>query len=390
MKTIPSIDRAAELAKSLGFEVERLAHPATAEYKAGGIVVHPCPSCRDDYDAIILGLTGGGVAASCQGCQDPGGIISVLVESSPPAPPGSTNGRPRASVTGGTPLVLYTPEELRAMPKPRFLVDPFIPEHALVVLFGAQKTYKSFVAIAMAAQVDGLVVYVAAEGDPSRFGDRITAWETATTRSARILTHPYAVNLLGDSYEDLRATLHGLDEAARMLVFDTLARNTPGADENSTQDTGRVINVCDQLRAEFQCAVLLLAHSGHDHPDRPRGSSALGGALDVSIRTKRVRPLEVRLECAEVRDFEEFDPRIMRLVPTSGSLVAVGGIPRPEVVEQDVRAYLAAHPDASQRQVEKNVVGKTDLIRATYRRVRPPRPKAGRTPGSGAPQGVRL
>jgi AAA domain-containing protein len=112
-----------------------------------------------------------------------------------------------------TPLKLYTPAELVQLPEPEWLAEPFIPAHGLVVLFGPSGTYKSFVAVDLAAHVDGLAVYISAEGSPRRFGERITAWEHAAGRSAGILCHPYAVNLLDHGADDLLKTIRALAEA---------------------------------------------------------------------------------------------------------------------------------------------------------------------------------
>jgi hypothetical protein len=281
-------------------------------------------------------------------------------------------------------LRLYTPAELAALPEPTWLVEPFIPEQAIVILFGPSSTYKSFVAVDWGGRAPGLVVYFSAEGSPQRFGARVTAWERTAGRPSGILCHPYAVNLLG-CYDQIATTLTDLDRAARLVIVDTTARNTPGADENSTQDTGRLVGVFDKLKAEFGCSMLGITHTGHQNSDRERGSSALRGAADVSIRAKRTRTLEVHLECAKMRDAEEFDPVVVRFEPIGGSLVAVTSGTAAEMLDQEVAKYLVEHPDASQREVEQAVGGHSRDVRAAYKRqVRPVRPEHGRTPGQSA------
>ena len=279
---------------------------------------------------------------------------------------------------------LYTPAELAALPEPSWLVEPFIPEQALVVLFGPSSTYKSFVAVDWGGRVPGVVVYFSAEGSPQRFGARVTAWEQAAGRSSDILCHPYAVNLL-DCYDQIRATLTDLERPIRLVIVDTTARNTPGADENSAQDTGRLVGVFDQLKAEFGCSVLGITHTGHQNIDRERGSSALRGAADVSIRAKRPRPLEARLECAKMRDAEEFDPVVVRFEPIGGSLVAATSGTSAEMLDLEVDKYMAEHPTASQREVEQAVGGHSRDVRAAYKRRVRPRGQCG--PGVAAPPG---
>jgi hypothetical protein len=254
-------------------------------------------------------------------------------------------------------------------------------------VFGPTGTYKTFLAINIAGQVDGRVVYLSAEGSPRRFGERVQAWEQAAGRASGILVHPFAVDLLEHGGDMLAAALRASDEPARMVVIDTTSRNTPGADENSAQDTGRLIGVFDTLRAEFGCAVLCIHHTGNENAERERGSSALRSAADVSIRTKRLQPSEVRLECAKMRDAEEFEPRIARLIPYERTLVVGEEAPRQSLIDQDVREYLRLHPEASQNEVTDAVTGKTDAVRAAYRKARPARPTQGRAPEQGAPRG---
>ncbi len=86
MKTLPSVERAAELATRLGHRVDQLEHRATADLKAGGVAISPCPGCNDGYDAVLHDLLGGGVAAACKGCNDPEGIARALLAA--PAKPG--------------------------------------------------------------------------------------------------------------------------------------------------------------------------------------------------------------------------------------------------------------------------------------------------------------
>lgn len=296
------------------------------------------------------------------------------------------NGKPPVEA-----LRLYTPTELLDFPEPSFLLEPFIPERALVVLFGASNTFKTFCALDMSARVDGLAIYISAEGSPKRFGQRIAAWEQVAERPAGILCHPFAISLLEDGGERLAATFRALDEPVRLVVIDTIARNTAGSDENSAQDTGRLVGVLDRLRAEFGCAILAVHHTGHGNSDRERGSSALGGAADVRICARRAegKQLETRLECARMRDAVEFEPRLVRLMPVADSLVVVEAITRPDALERAVAEHLSEHPEASQREVERAVTGGTDEIRAAYRRMRQTRQTGGGAPRAGCAPGGR-
>jgi hypothetical protein len=68
-----------------------------------------------------------------------------------------------------------------------------------------------------------------------------------------------------------------------LIVFDTLSRSAPGADENSPEDMSEIIGACDRLREATGAAVTLIHHSGKDSGRGARGHSALTAAADTVI-----------------------------------------------------------------------------------------------------------
>ncbi len=270
-----------------------------------------------------------------------------------------------------TTLRLYTPAELLDFPEPVWLVEPFLVDGCLSILYGSSGSFKSFLALDWAGRAAGLAVYISAEGSPKRLGERIAAWEHAAQQSSRIVCLPHSLNLIGEAH-DLATAIRALPEPVRLIVVDTAARNMAGADENSTKDMSALVASLDYLRAEFGAAILAIHHTGHENTERERGSSALRAAADISIFARRGdAPLTVRLKCAKVRDAAEFPPSIVRLEPIAGTLVAATAVTAAEALDQAVSDYLDKHPEASQREVEREVTGKTDDIRDAYRRVRP-------------------
>jgi len=79
-------------------------------------------------------------------------------------------------------LRLYTPAELFEVPDPKWLIEPFVVEGCMSMLFGPSGTFKSFVALDW-ARAPGLAVYMSAESSPKKLGERIAAWEHAAGRS---------------------------------------------------------------------------------------------------------------------------------------------------------------------------------------------------------------
>ena len=138
----------------------------------------------------------------------------------------------------------------------------------------------------------GLVVYVAAEAGASILL-RVAAWRDhhlADSREARI---PLAIITRATDLCN-RVEVEKLIEALRaisteaalplaLIVFDTLSRSAPGADENSPEDMGEIIGACDRLREATGAAVALIHHSGKDSGRGARGHSALTAAADTVV-----------------------------------------------------------------------------------------------------------
>ncbi len=176
-----------------------------------------------------------------------------------------------------------------------------------MLLYGHPGIGKSFLALDMAASVaagrpwhghdvvQGQVLYVAGEG-VGDLGLRVRAWEIGhqidSLSEMAYLTE--TVNLFLSDRDQLLAKdvyvlLHDLGVlqlAPSMIVVDTLARTIGGGDENSAKDMGIVIASADHLRHEFGSTVMLIHHSGKDGRTE-RGSTALIGAVDTSVRVTR-------------------------------------------------------------------------------------------------------
>ena len=200
-----------------------------------------------------------------------------------------------------TTLRLYTPAELLDFPEPVWLVEPFLVDGCLSILYGSSGSFKSFLALDWAGRAAGLAVYISAEGSPKRLGERN---RRVGTRRPTIEPHRLPAALARPHRRgprprnsDPRTTRTRPPDRRRHR-----RRNMAGADENSTKDMSALVASLDYLRAEFGAAILAIHHTGHENTERERGSSALRAAADISIFARRGdAPLTVRLKCAKVR-----------------------------------------------------------------------------------------
>ncbi|XDZ71078.1 AAA family ATPase [Alphaproteobacteria bacterium LSUCC0744] len=204
--------------------------------------------------------------------------------------------------------------------EPNFLVDRMIERGSLAMIFGQPASGKSFLAVDLAASIatgrafqglktqKGDVVYIAGEGYRG-LKRRFTAWATyhdVSPEEIRVMISRSAVDYSDEGAakelekELLEAKAEGLSPI--LFVIDTLARNH-GGDENSNLEMGKFISVIDQFNVKFDCATLIVHHSGHGESQRARGASALRGALDSEFSCKKDRSTVV-ISCSKMKDAE--------------------------------------------------------------------------------------
>lgn len=93
-----------------------------------------------------------------------------------------------------------------------------------------------------------------------------------------------------------------------LIVLDTQARNFGPGNENAAEDMGGFVAQVDSLAREVGALVLLIHHVGHGEKGRGRGSSVLGGALDVAFKVWRPKGgRAVLVDCEKAKDWEEPD-----------------------------------------------------------------------------------
>lgn len=186
-------------------------------------------------------------------------------------------------------------------PPARHLIKNLLPETGLGMLFGPSGSGKSFFAldVAMSVSLDrewrgrrvkgGQVAYICAEGGTGfrRRGRAYLEYHGLAREGLPLHLLADAPNLLekGD-IKDLIFALRQI-KGLRLIVVDTLAQTTPGANENTSEDMGRVMAHCNALVAATGAFVLLVGHTGKDEDRGHRGWSGMPAAFDVSIQLER-------------------------------------------------------------------------------------------------------
>jgi hypothetical protein len=263
---------------------------------------------------------------------------------------GASEHMPPAKPTERKRIELLTDEDLQTRPNPTWLIEHHVPQDGVGILYGEPGAGKSFIALDMALHIAtqakdwhgeeikgaerGAVLYIAGEG-AGDFKTRVAAWKKQNFMPGEFVPNDRFRAILDPldfrSEEDVKALIEAIREAdlpkLSLVVIDTVARATPGADENSSLDMGLFIRACDAVRV-LTGAFVLAVH----HPNKSgglRGSTALLGAADVVFRFERKKgQFYGRLKCEKMKagrdDFETpFRLDVIELAPEISSLVPV-------------------------------------------------------------------
>ena len=209
-----------------------------------------------------------------------------------------TEKKPKGAVT-----FTRADEVLRQVDNPDWLIEDVVEKESLMCIFGAPKSGKSFIAIAMAACIAKgerfygnkayakPVMYVCGEGQRG-VKRRLAAWQQGmfdlnnvplylSDRAVRV-NDPDDFKMLEEEIEELTKQVGDIG----MIVIDTFQRNFIG-NENSAEDVGNFINKLDGLISHYKCCICLVHHTGHGNSNRGRGSSVMGASLDYEFKVNR-------------------------------------------------------------------------------------------------------
>jgi hypothetical protein len=299
---------------------------------------------------------------------------------------------------GKIPLNFLDLKALLARVAKRWMVHGLIPESGLVSVIAAPGSYKTFLALCLALSsaagfsswlgrklnIHGPVVYVAGEGQ-GRFKYRVMAWLQVhkITSDLPFYLLDNAVDLRDDDLmARFREAIEALGQMPVLIVFDTLARNTPGTEENSAKELGQAIHQCDLLREASGATVLILHHPRKDGLSA-RGSGAGLGAMDGEIWLVKKDKDLVEFSTTKVKEGDDdikltLKRRIIQLdgvfEPDSGEPVTSCVLHVATDTELQIAAaslgrrildFVTAHPDCKREDVYRGLKVKESDARGT-------------------------
>jgi len=217
-------------------------------------------------------------------------------------------------------------DDLDNLPDPEWIINGILPADAMTTIFGAPGSTKSFWALKVAFSIasglpfdgnevkKGKVIYCVGEGLRGMKW-RIEALKLANPEvdvkalEENLIILPRAVMLLDKTESQMLInTAESFNDEAplRAFIIDTWARSLTGGDENSAQDVGVAINICETVRAKTGASPIIIHHTGADG-SRERGSTALRGATDTTIQMiNNEFDGIVTVSCKKMKDGEPF------------------------------------------------------------------------------------
>jgi RecA-family ATPase len=184
---------------------------------------------------------------------------------------------------------------------PEELVEGLIDDCSLSVMFGDSNSGKTFFAIDMACAISrgitwmgrrttiGLVIYLATES-PNSARNRLIAYQKHFGYLLdNFVLVPVPVNFYSSEDDEFKVInlVKKIElqkrQKVRLIIGDTLARISAGANENSGQDMGIVIKRVEEIKEQCQCHFMLIHHTGKNATAGARGWSGLKGAVDTEI-----------------------------------------------------------------------------------------------------------
>jgi phage/plasmid primase-like uncharacterized protein/KaiC/GvpD/RAD55 family RecA-like ATPase len=184
---------------------------------------------------------------------------------------------------------------------PDELVEGLMTIGSSVVVYGDSNSGKTFWALSVATAIatgsdcygrktdPGLVVYLASEA-PGSIRSRMQAIKKYHGCDLENLAMvPVPMNFYNgdqdahDVIELVRAIEQIKGQRVRLIIGDTLARMSAGANENSGEDMGPVMARFDQVATATGAALMIIHHNGKDAAKGARGWSGIRAHIDTEI-----------------------------------------------------------------------------------------------------------
>lgn len=187
---------------------------------------------------------------------------------------------------------------------PDELVEGLLTEGGGSVWYGESNSGKTYLLTSLGCAVargepwlgrrtePGIVVYLATES-PSSIRARLQAYtqhHTVKVEDFAIVQAPISLYESDSDTEAIVSVIREIERSrgrkVRLVIGDTLARLSAGANENSGEDMGLVLKRFDRIRTEGKAHFALIHHSGKNAASGARGWSGIKASVDTEIEVQ--------------------------------------------------------------------------------------------------------
>lgn len=184
---------------------------------------------------------------------------------------------------------------------PDELVEGLLCLENITMIYGDSNSGKTFFAIELASAIaigedffdrkvdQGLVLYIASES-PGSVRSRLQAirkYHKTNLENIAIIQKPVNFHNNKESLKEVIAAAKLFErrkgKKINLIIGDTLARISAGANENAGVDMGVVMEQFDMLKNQTGAAVVIIHHTGKDAAKGSRGWSGMRAHIDTEI-----------------------------------------------------------------------------------------------------------
>lgn len=250
--------------------------------------------------------------------RDSGGETGLEVAS--PDDFESLGPQPKKEIKTGTFKIRKHTDFMKEVRTVSWIIKGFLPHATYGMIFGESGSGKSFITYDICASIvrgedwqgkrvrKGRVLYVVAEGQAG-FVNRGRAYvEHKGIQHSNLDDLDYITdrvpNLINaDIVRELIVDIR-MQKPYDLIVMDTFAQVTSGANENSGQDMGTALAHCALISQMSGAMVLVVHHSGKDSSKGARGHSSLWANSDVVLEVNRAQEMR-SVTVAKVKDGQD-------------------------------------------------------------------------------------
>lgn len=193
-------------------------------------------------------------------------------------------------------------------------------EQCMSMIYGESGTYKSFLTLDMGQHIargipwmgravqKGAVVVLAGEGYHG-YKKRARAYnlkngkdESAIFKVSKGGTNLHDEKVAKTTADEIREVLNG--EKAKLVIVDTLHRNSASADENSSKDWGIIQGNIDKYFFDVADGVMIIHHTGKDTSSGDRGTSSRYASMDAAFSLERDEN-KVKMQTTKQKDGDD-------------------------------------------------------------------------------------